>query len=137
MDDKKTPNQIIESWAEEDWDRIGKSFKESMDKETAEDKTFYSSKRFEDIVVQISQELQEIRSMGCIHDNPYQEPLLGDVSNEEFIRVFCCLFNEEVSGLEPKEGMLGFFENTTVEFRGMVFKETYGQGTAFSVRSKE
>ena len=79
---------------------------------------------------QIKQAVLPDQSLG---DNPYQEPLWGDVTNEEFIKVFSVAFNEKLSGTKVQP-VAGVFYTEKVEYEGLVFLEIHGQGTAFIVQ---
>lgn len=94
---------------------------------------FFKSDRFKAVIAQIKEEVKT----GPIGDNPYTEPFLfGDVTNDEFIEVFCALGYKEISGLEYQDEC-GDFSPSFLIYEGLRFTQVHGQGTAFSVRAAE
>lgn len=133
MSKPKTPNEIIKSWTQEDWDRIGDKIAQDMEKHFLDLKAFKASPRFQEVLEQIKQQVLPDQSIG---DNVYQEPLFGDVSNEEFIKVFSVVFTEELSGVKPTPVDAPFYTEEVV-YEGLKFFEIHGQGTAFIVQGPE
>lgn len=130
---KKSVNEFIKSMTQEDWDNLGDEVARQLEQEKQELIAFSQSSRFTEVLNQITSAVSPDKSLT---DNPYQEPLIGDVSNEEFIKVFSFVFNEKLSKakVQPLEG---FFYSEQVEYAGVRFIEMHGQGTAFMVQGME
>ena len=93
-------------------------------------RTFWNSPRKVHILELLKKEVDKYGSIG---DNLYQEPLFGDVSNEEFIMLFECLFDPEIIKLELTETGELFWQESVV-YEEMEFVQIHGQGTAFIVK---
>ena len=93
---------------------------------------FFKSDRFSEILSHIKETL---KSQKTISQDPYKEILFNDVTNEEFVRLFSCLFNQAISdldkdGLEKSEYSY-YIESVT--YQKLRFIEIHGQGTEFIV----
>ena len=123
------------------WDLTNEQLSEIFDaaledwkKQKAELAIFFKSEEFYNLIAKIKEELKTSESL---FDNPYKKPLFADVSNEQFCKVFSCLFEEEASNLKPIADRSGFFESEYVVFEGLRFGQTHGQGTSCGVRKEE
>ena len=123
---KNLSKEDIEKMAAE----LDKSLQESYDKS----KAFFESKRFKEVITLLK---QEVGQSGAIGDNPYQEPLFANVSNEEFVQLFSVLFYETIAGCLVQKEEDATFETYYVDYEGLKFIEIHGQGTAFIVQGPD
>lgn len=128
MNGNKKFLDFLNSFTEEDYADIRKEMEAQVQKE----REFFHSQRCKEVIRQIKEELQ-IKPR--VYDNPYTEILFGDVSNEEFNLLFDCIFDEQVSGLKPKN-FAQEPDNYNEEFRvfdGLIFRMISGQGIGLDI----
>ena len=123
----------IRQLSKEEIDKIALEFeKERLDRESYL-KNYLNSPRFKEVILKIKDIVKED---GAIGDNPYQEPLFSDVSNEEFISLFEIAFNPELSNCKIETESDAVFATEFVMFEDLKFIEIHGQGTAFIIQGK-
>jgi hypothetical protein len=94
-------------------------------------KEFYESSRFREVLEQIK---IEVELYGQTSDRPSKRVLFGDVTNEEFVLVFHCLFNESLSGLSTEEHGGNTHWQEHLVYEEVEFIEIYSHGSAFVAR---
>ena len=129
---KETLSDFVKSLTEEKLKEMAKEIGEGLAKQEAEDLAFYNSPRFREVITKINKYLETNKGLT---DDPYQEPLFDDVSNEEFLQTFDCVFKFPKLPIE-KDPKACFYTEYVI-FEDLVFKEMHGQGTAFIVQKKE
>lgn len=121
----------LKSLTKEDYKKMAEEFHQEQEKKRGELKSFFESPRYQEVLSQLKQVVGEDGAMG---DNPYQEPLFGNVTNEEFIKLFSIAFDEEMAKTKVQEDNTGPFAMEFVIMENMKFLEIHGQGTAFIVQ---
>lgn len=138
MSTPKNSKKVIESLKnlrddKEKMNEIGEKLKQAKEIELKNLREFKTSGKFNTIVKEIHNYL---KSNTHILDNVYKEPLFSNVSNEEFMLTFDCVFSDLCPILSPQTDPSIEFENEYIIFEGLIFSRVYGQGTSFCVTKK-
>lgn len=128
----KKLEEFLKNITPEEIEKMAKAMAQQFDKEQYNLEQWLKSDRFSRVMALVEQELT---STGVLSDNPYQEPLFGDVSNQEFIQLFAIAFSSKFNS-NPIQETSDIFPGRRVEFMGLEFEEFYGQGTAFFLKKK-
>ena len=128
-------NDKLKNWlnnlTDDDYQKMADDLKIQIEADRTQLKAFFKSPRYQAV---ISQLINLVGDSGAISDNPYQEPLFGDVSNEEYIKLFSIAFDSEISQLSIMEDTSHFFPCQFVIMNNLKFLEINGQGTSFVVQ---
>ena len=100
---------------------------DSLEKREKAKEDFKSSERFKDIEKQL---LMHLEFENIISDNPYKEPLFGNVSNKEFYMFFDCKRDDAKNIVSEDDD----FPTTYFIDNGLLYREMSGQGTDYSIR---
>lgn len=109
-------------------DKVAKDIMEKEEKIYKENVKFFQSCRFTEILLQIHDNL---KGRSHISDDPYYVKFLfGDVTNEEFAKVFECIHDSRIA---PNTFVEESFNEQRFTYNGLMFSIMFGQGVALRV----
>lgn len=133
MNKPKSINEWLKNLSSDEIEKIANEMIKLTEQEEQDLWVFKNSPRFQEIISQIKQRVVPDKSLS---DNVYQEPLFGDVSNEEFVKVFSVLFNEKITPNKIEKLNSPFYTEKVI-YQDLTFLEIHGQGTAFIVQGPQ